>query len=192
MTSAPLATVDQLAAYLQQPFSPTDPAGLLVLTIASAVIRDYLQSTITAVVNDVVVVDPINGEYAFLPELPVTAVSLVEVLDDSVFPGMWSTVSPLNYTVSLAQGIVKAQPYTSQTWSSDPGTWRITYNHGFTEVPDGLMSVCVSLAAKIYVTEDGIDSERIGGYQVKYQSDPDGFSPMQKKILGRYIQPRVS
>lgn len=192
MTDAPLATVDELAAYLQQTFSQSDTSAMLVLQIASAVIRDHLHSKITAVTGDVVVIDPINGEYVFLPELPVSAVTLIEVLDDTVLPGVWSTVSPLFYSVSLAEGLVKAKPYTGQIWPTDPGTWRVTYSHGFAVVPDGLMAVCVSLAAKIYATEDGIDSERIGGYQVKYQSDPDGFSPIQKKILGRYIQPRVS
>ena len=200
MTDTPLATVDQLAAYLQQPFLETDPAALLVLQIASAIIRDTVQQHFTAVTGDVVVLDPINGESVFLPELPVTAVTLVETLDDTVTPGVWSTVDPTLYTVTLATGQVSAQPFTSFTWPlesnfmwpSDPGTWRVTYSHGFTVIPDGLMGVCVSLAARIYVTEDGIDSERIGGYMVKYQSNADGFSPLQMKTLGRYMVPRVS
>ena len=191
MTDAPLATVDQLAAYLQQTFAATDPAALLVLQIASAVIRNYLQQELSAVANDVIVLDPINGEQVFLPELPVTAVTLFETYDDTVTPGVWSTMDPTLYTVSTRLGIVAAKPYTI-LWPTDPGTWRVTYSHGLAVIPDGVMAVCVSLAAKIYVTEDGIDSERIGGYQVKYQSDPDGLSPLQKKLIARYMDPRIA
>ncbi|MEO7018341.1 MAG: hypothetical protein ABI067_17675 [Leifsonia sp.] len=190
MTDTPLATTDQLGAYLQQTFDPADPSALLVLKVASAIIRDFLQQEITAVAGDVVVLDPIDGAYGFLPELPVTAVTLFETYDRTT--STWSTADPTTYAVSTRLGVVTALSGSGVSWPADPGTWRVTYNHGFATVPDGLMSVCVSLAARIYVTEDGIDMERIGGYQVKYQSDADGFSPLQLKILGRYISPRIA
>lgn len=189
MTDTPLATVDQLGAYLQQAFAPGDQSALLVLQIASSIIRDYLQQEITPVAGDVVVLDPINSE-GFLPELPVTAVTLFETYDRQT--ATWSTADPTTYGVSTRLGIVTAFGDAGIAWPADAATWRVTYDHGYATVPDGLMGVCVSLAARIYVTEDGIDLERIGGYQVKYQSDADGFSPLQMKVLGRYINPRMA
>lgn len=189
MTDTPLATTDQLGAYLQQTFATNDPSALLVLQIASSIIRDYLQQEITPVVGDVVVLDPIDN-HVFLPELPVTAVTLFETYDRAT--GVWSVADPKTYVASTRLGVVTALAGSGVLWPADPGTWRVTYNHGFTVVPDGLMGVCVSLAARIYVTEDGIDLERIGGYQVKYQSDADGFSPLQMKALARYVNPRIA
>lgn len=193
MSDAPLATVAQLAAYLQQPLADNDASGLLYVQIASAMVRDYLQQTITSVTGDVVLVDPIPG-YGFsilLPEMPVTAVTLVETLDDSVIPSVWTTADPTTYTVSLPLGVVAAKPYTGVTWPTDPGYWRVTYNHGFTAVPDGLSGVVVSVAAREYASPAGVDLERVGGYQVKY-SIGGGFTDLEQKILNRYLLPRVA
>lgn len=192
MAGASLASVQQLAAYLQQPLEDTDASALLYLQIASGMICDYLEQQLVLVADDAYVADPINGAYVFLPELPVGAVSLVETYDDTVTPGVWSTADPSTYTVSTALGIVAGKPCYGVQWPTDPGTWRVTYTHGFSVIPDALMGVACGVAARAYVTQDGIDSERIGGYQVKYDIQADGFSPIELKALGRYIVPRVA
>ena len=183
----PLATPAQLGAYLQQTFADTDPAALMVLSIASGAVRDHLQQQLSAVAGDVILTDLIDGE-VFLPEFPVTAVTLVETFNGTV----WTTAAPTTYTVSKRLGIIATVPYSGVTWPVNPETWRITYSHGFATIPDGLMGVCLGVAARIYATQDGIDMERIGSYQVKYQSDSEGFSPLQLKIMGRYMNPRIS
>jgi hypothetical protein len=192
MTDAPLATVSQLGAYLQQNFSSTDPSALLVLQIASAIVRDHLNQKLTLTPGDVVTLNPVYNQLVLLPELPVVVVSQLETYNSDTNPGVWSVINPLYYTVSTLTGVVAAKPFTGVVWPSDPGSWRVTYDHGFTAIPDALMAVCVGVAARIYATEDGIDLERIGGYQVKYQSDVDGFSPLQIKALARYVVPRVA
>lgn len=189
MADAPLASVAQLGAFLKTTFAGDDPAAAIYLQIASGMVRDFLQQKITASVGDVIVVDSIDGMYALLPELPVTAVSLVESFDGTV----WSTVDPSMYTVSLSTGIVTATPLTGTLWPSVPASWRITYSHGFTAVPDALMGVTLGVAARGYASEPGIDLERIGGYQVKYATvEADGFSPIELKALARYIVPRIA
>ena len=183
----PLATPAQLGAYLQQTFTNSDPAALMVLSIGSSAVRDYLQQQLSAVAGDVFVTDLIDNE-VFLPEFPVTAVTLVETFDGTV----WTTADPKTYTVSKRLGIISTVPYSGVIWPTKPETWRVTYSHGFSAIPDGLVGVCLGVAARIYATQDGIDSERVGGYQVKYQSDPEGFSPLQMKIMARYVNPRIS
>lgn len=195
MADAPLATVDQLSAYLQLPqsLSSTDASALLYLQIASGMVRDYLEQKITAVTAEVVLIGPAPGYgfSVFLPEMPVTNVSLVETLDNTVTPAVWKTADPTTYTVNLATGVVAALPWTGVVWPSNPGSWRITYDHGFTAVPDGLMGVTVSVAARGYSAPAGIDLERVGGYQVKYAID-GGFTDPEQKTLNRYIVPRVA
>ncbi len=189
--STPLATVDQLAAYLQQPLAAGDPSATLLLDIASGMVRDELQQDLDYVAADVQTLDPINGRVVVLPQMPVAAVSLVEYLDATQTPAVWVTADPSLYTVSLRTGIVAAQPYTGTPWPVDPGSWRVTYDHGFVTIPDGLAGVCLGVAARTYSSPAGVELERIGGYQVKYAMQADGFSPLEKAVLGRYRLGRI-
>lgn len=192
MSETPLATVDQLAAYLQQPLATGDPSATLMLTIASAMVRDELQQEITAVAGDVALLDPINGAYVLLPEMPVTAVTTVETYDNTVTPGVWTVQDPTTYTVSMRLGIIAALPGLGVTWPTTPESWRVTYDHGYMVVPDGLVGVCLGVAARTYSTPAGAESERIGGYQVKYAMQADGFNPLEKVVLDRYRLGRVA
>jgi hypothetical protein len=188
MSDAPLATVAQLAAYLQQPLPLADPSATLMLTIASGMVRDYLQQTITAVVNEIVLLDPISGYYVLLPEMPVTNVALLETFDGTV----WTTQPTTAYTVSRRMGMIAAVPGTGIIWPYAPESWRVTYSHGFATIPDSLTGVALGVAARTYATPAGAESERIGGYQVKYQMQADGFNPLEKAAMNRYVVARIS
>jgi hypothetical protein len=192
MSDTPLATVDQLAAYMALPLVSTDPAALLYLSAASGTVRDYLQQELTVVAGDVFLADPIDGAYVFLPEHPVTAVSLVELYDDTVTPGVWSTADPSTYTVSKRLGIIAGKPGCGVQWPTDPETWRVTYNHGFATLPDSLLGVVLGVAARAYSSPASIETERIGGYQVKYAVEGEGFTAIEKKALNRYRWPRIA
>jgi hypothetical protein len=187
MSDAPLASVAQLAAYLQQPLTDTDPSALLMLTIASGMVRDYLQQQLTTVTGDVVQLDPING-YVLLPEMPVSAVTLVETFDGTV----WTTQPTTAYTVSRRMGMIMSVRGTGITWPTDPESWRVTYSHGYAVVPDSLVGVALGVAARTYSTPAGAESERIGGYQVKYAMQADGFNPLEKAAMNRYLVARIS
>jgi hypothetical protein len=183
-----LATPTQLGLYIQETIAENDPSALLYLDIASGMVRDYLQLILDPVTDDVVELDPIDGSYVFLPELPVTSVSLVETFDGSA----WSTVDSVNYTVSTRLGIIAGLPNQGIVWPSNPGTWRVTYSHGFAPLPSSILGVVLGVAGRAYSTPAGIDLERIGGYQVKYAMEADGFSAIEKKALARYVNPRIA
>ncbi len=185
---ASLATPTQLGLYIQETIPVDDPAALLFLGIASGMVRDYLQLLLDPVTNEAVALDPIDGSYVFLPELPVTSVSLLEIFDGTA----WSTVDPTNYTVSVRLGIIAGLPNQGVVWPSNPGTWRVTYSHGFAALPSAILGVVLGVAARAYSTPAGVDLERIGGYQVKYSMEADGFSPIEKKALARYVNPRIA
>lgn len=185
---APLATPTQLGFYLQETVAEDDPSALLYLDIASGMVRDYLQLILDPVADEVVALDPIDGSYVFLPELPVTSVSLLETFDGTT----WSTVDPANYTVSTRLGIIAGLPNQGVLWPSKPGTWRVTYSHGYATLPSSILGVVLGVAARAYSTPAGVDLERIGGYQAKYSMEADGFSPIEKKALARYVNPRIA
>ena len=186
-----LATPAQLGAFMQQPIDSADPTALLLLDIASGMVRDFLQLELSAVVDDVALLDPVNGSngaFLFLPELPVTAVTLLETFDGTV----WTTADPATYTVSKRLGIISALPYTGVTWPYLPETWRVTYDHGYAVIPDTIVGKVVGVAARAYASPAGVDMERIGGYQVKYSMETGGFTPSEEKALARYVNPRIA
>ena len=183
-----LATPAQLGAFLQQPLADGDPTALLLLDIASGMARDYLHAQLDAVTGDVVLLDPIDGAFIFLPELPVTAVTLVETFDGTA----WTTADPATYTVSKRLGIISALPGTGVTWPTNPETWRVTYSHGYSPVPMTIVGTVLGAAARAYSSPAGVDSEKIGGYSVKYSMETGGFTPSEKRALDRYVNPRIA
>ena len=185
---APLATPAQLGAFLQQAIANTDATALQLLAQASAIIRKYLDQTVTPVSADLEYVTPLSGK-VFLSQSPVIAVSKVETFDWR--SGTWATADSSTYRVSLKRGTVTPLP-TFGPYPCDEDSWRITYDHGFTEIPDDLSGVCVTVAARFYATPAGIDMERTGQRQVKYSLTTDDFNDLEKVVLDGIRIPRVA
>lgn len=186
---ADLANVQDLNNFSQLGLDPGDTSAAYLLSVASGMIRRYLEQDITVTANDVEYADPVNGQMVLLRQLPVTSVSLVETTTDGV---TWVTVDPSNYTVARKTGVVAARPWTGIEWGSDPESWRVTYTHGYATVPDELNGVCCSIASRFYATPAGIDMERTGQRQVKYNLESAGFDPMEKLVLSSFRNPRVA
>lgn len=185
---ADLATVDDLASFVQSTLDPADPSPALYLSIASGMVRDYLQQEITQVVDDIVYCDPVGGSFVALDELPVGSVSLVETTADG--GATWTTADPTTYTVSRRTGLIFAKPYTGVCWPGDPESWRVTYTHGYATVPDTIKGICLSVAARGFSIPVGVDSERVGQRQVKY--DLGELTDVQELALSRYRVARVA
>lgn len=202
MSETPLATVQQLASFMQLPLASDDPTATLMLQIASDMVRDYLKQQLDAVQNDVVVLDPINAAYVVLPELPVADVTLLEILDTTQDPAVWTTVDPSQYTVSLNLGIIAGLPGCGVFWPPTPGSWRVTYSHGygtgdtppagFPVLSNSLVGVVLGVAARAYSSPASIEQERIGGYQVKYAVEAAGFSALELVTLNRDKEMSIS
>ncbi|MET4780813.1 hypothetical protein [Glaciihabitans sp. UYNi722] len=188
MILEPLATVEQLGAFLQLPLDASDSSASLMLDIASGMVRDFLQQDISLVTDDVVELDPLPSGFAMLNEFPIVDVSLVESFDGTV----WSTAVLPAYSVSKRTGVIRSIIGQGVTWPYGAATWRVTYTHGFETVPDSIIGVVLGVAARAYSSPASIESERIGGYQVKYSMQADGFSPIEKASLSRYMVARVA
>jgi hypothetical protein len=179
---------------MKETIDPADASALLILEIASGMVRDHLELNgwaLDAAAADVVLVDLVegNGISVFLDGLPVTAVTLVETFDGTT----WTTADPLTYTVSKRLGIIAALPWTGVSWPTSPESWRVTYNHGFAVLPSSILGVVLGVAARAWVNPGGtVDSETKGPFTVKYAMEAGGFSPIEAKALARYVNPRVA
>lgn len=188
MVALAFALPEDLGSYLKQTLANDDATALLYLDAASDAVRDYLQQQVDYVADDVVVLDPEPDGSVFLPELPVVSVTAVEVLSADG----WVVADPLTYTVSTRTGRVTAAHGYLTRWPNTQGSWRVTYTHGFAVVPNSLKTAALGVAARAYVSEVGVDMERLGGYQVKYAVEAAGFSPIELAALNRFRVARVA
>jgi hypothetical protein len=184
-----LATPTQLGLLLKEPIGDVDPSALLMLDTASGMVRDCLQiGDIEAVSADRQLFDPINGAFVFLDQLPVTAVTLVETFDGTT----WTTADPTTYTVSKRLGIISALPGLGVTWPTNPETWRVTYDHGFTQIPSSILGVVLGVAARAWTNPENLAAETFGPHQVRYQMQASGFTALEAKTLSHYASPRAA
>lgn len=188
MAAATLAQVADLAATLQTTVADNDATALLHLRTTSARIRDYLRQQVSFQAGDVVILDPIEGTVVQLPELPVTAITLVEIYSN----GAWTEAPAGSYTSSKRTGTIKAVlgGTSSIRWPVDSETWRVTYDHGWQEIPDSIVGVCAAHAARSYASAVGVDLERAGGVQIKYSAA--GFTPDELRTLDNYAAETIA
>lgn len=175
---------------MQQTIAADDPTALFLLTVASGMIRRAVDQVITLVSGDLEYVDPVNGSFAALKELPVLSVDLVEISNDG--GATWTAVPPGAYKVSRRTGTIKARPGTNVRWPADEESWRVTYGHGYNTVPPDIAGVCTGLAGRYYATPVAVDMERVGQRQVKYAIESEGFSPLESMALAAYRQARLA
>jgi len=182
-----LASIADLNDFSQLGVDPADAAAAFLLKVASGMVRRYLQQDITATAGDVEYCDPLSGG-VLLSQLPVNNVTKVETTLDGA---TWTVADPATYVVSRRLGIVSPRAYTG-LWPTDPESWRVTYSHGYDNVPDEIKGVVCGVAARAYTTPSGIDMERTGQRQVKYNLESGGFTPLEKLILDGFRIPRVA
>ncbi|MFC0546928.1 hypothetical protein [Kutzneria chonburiensis] len=175
----PFAEPSALVAYLGSTLS-LDRAAML-LAHASDIIRGVARQQLHLVEDDTVTLDPL-GQVVLLPELPVLAVSSVDVLVN----GMWSPFA--GRWVWSATGTVRAVP--SHWWPTTPRSVRVTYDHGYDPIPSDLATVCVSLAARLAVNPVHLQQQTVGGVQVRFAPSAAGeggvLDDVEQAIVDRY------
>jgi len=193
-----LADPTQLAGYMQRDLDTY--TAELAIQIASGAIRRYLRGQqIVAVDADLIILNPrptlwpITGRIVTLPQRPVTDVTLVETTTYGLAYAQWVAADPTQYLVDMPNGTVTLRDGIGIVWPVEPGTVRVTYSHGLDEVPDDLMGVCLGTAARIINFNPGIQSEKLGNYDVRYEAlAAQGFSPLDQIILDDYDVPGVA
>lgn len=161
---------------------------------ATSAIEGYTGRTFDLVEGDVAVVDPHMGG-ALLPCFPVVQVSDVSAwLPDPNGSGMtWQSLT--NFAVVNDTGLlydttnlVGARWHPpGPTWPWLPGSLRVTYDHGFAEVPRALRDVCIRLAQQYLDNPTVVMHTRVGEVESRF-SGSSGlvFSHHDKAILDRF------
>jgi hypothetical protein len=185
MALPPLATEEELRAYPGVSPQISTAQALLVLRLASGAIRRETKQTITFVENETVVLE--GGQQVLtLPQRPVVVdadhpLTVVEIPDgsgievpaienrDFIRQGSELQRSQFMYQLNRLMGWPRSRP---------AGIWadrvKVTYSHGFQEIPDELVGICLDLAAATLSNPSRLRSESAGQTSVTHTVETFG------------------
>jgi hypothetical protein len=191
--------VSDLEAVLQLAIPPERMAAAeFAICAATAAIQGYCHQTVSQVEDDELTLDvPQSTMRLFLPELPVTKVSAVVEAGEALVEGE-------HYEVGQHGILYRVGAY----WAAGIGMVRVTYTHGYAEIPADIVAVCARAAARAYQAGlraaelagvPGVTSTQLGDYSVSYGAEsgaagegvlgvsaPPLLLRSEKEILNRY------
>ncbi|MFF8485162.1 hypothetical protein [Streptomyces antibioticus] len=205
MTLPSLVTVDDLRDYLPGVTVPTRSAEL-ALRIASRVIRRHTRQTLTFVADETVVLEG-GGRTLALPQRPlvVDAAHPLTVLEIPDGTGIEVPAVEgrdfLRKGDELERGSPLYAPTRTMGWPFNRplGVWadrvKVTYSHGYTEVPDDILGICLDLASATLSNPRRIRSESAGATSVTYTVETFGTASLtadHRRTLRSYRRPAHS
>jgi hypothetical protein len=164
----------------------------LALRRASARVRRFTRQVLTVVDNDTV--DLPGGEKVLrLPQYPaiVDAYHPLTVIEIADFSGIeWEAVEDRDYS-RLGNELTRGYPWQAPTrlmgwpWNRAQGVWapkvRVTYSHGYSEVPDDIVDVVVDLATMNLSNPENLRESSIDDYRRVFASETIGGARLTRE-----------
>lgn len=194
---ATLATKADLVARLGRDLTcEEDGRAEALLADASALVRAYTGQDF-AETDDAQVTMRAQAGLIRLPQRPVTGVSSVVAIGGNGTPDLTLTdwwwdgldlirIGAGEYVINLPE----------QWWDDEdgyPGTFRVTYSHGYAAVPPDVVAVVCGMVLRTLTAPTsvgGVTSETIGPYSYRLESAGVGtavsLGDMERKTLARY------
>lgn len=176
----PLATTADIEARLGRPLLPEEePRVQALLNDASALVRAWTRQEFTLETGDVVTLRPV-GTIVRLPQRPVQNVTGVvavggsAVIPDIVLPPgawTWDKLDKVNVWPPFTKWLLSLPETWSHGWPS-VNTYRITYDHGYPEVPPDVVATVCAMVLRTLLSPSmtpGMVAERIGAYNYQLQ-----------------------
>jgi len=183
MSPTPLATQADLEAALQRTLDPAQAA--MALRRASARVRKYTRQTLSLVENDTVTL-PGNGRVLWLPQRPLIVddthpLSVVELF--GITDVEYACLEKRDYS-RVGTQLTRGEAWWTPTrlmgypWLRPQGVWaqrvRVTYSHGYSEIPDDIVDVVLDLASMAMTNPQGLRSESIDDYSRTFAAETIG------------------
>ncbi|MFB4265306.1 hypothetical protein [Nonomuraea sp. GTA35] len=171
---AALACVSDVEIRLGRAFTSDEAARVQVLLDdASALVRSYTRRDFAPSTTETVVLRESAGVLR-LPQKPVTAVTSVVLIglegvpDITVVGWGWDGLDVIDVS-GWDSAIVNLPEWVNdRAWL--PSTYRVTYTHGYAEVPADVVAVVCGMVGRTMsapTTQSGITSETIGSYSYR-------------------------
>jgi hypothetical protein len=162
-----------------------DSASQMVRTIAE---QSFNRGTTT------VVLDGTGSDALLLPERPVNSVGTVTIGDDVLDEDAY-TVRDDGVLILRSGTAWQSQPLFSDelsfgvAWPKGRQNISVTYDHGYTEVPEDVRAVALELASRI-VIQGPVMFETLGPASARYSVASTDFTEGEKQILRKYRMSR--
>jgi hypothetical protein len=191
-----LASPDDLAARLGRALTDAEETqAAVLLTDASALVRAYTRQDFTLTTDDVAVLRG-QGDTVRLPQRPVVDVSrVVAVGGNEALPDITLTDWAWDGLDLIRLGAGDYVINLPEVWWDDdgyPGTYRVTYSHGWEDVPPAVLGVVCGIVSRVLQNPQNLRSETVGPYSVTYSIPATGealglnLSRYDKQVLDDY------
>lgn len=207
MALPPLATAADLEAAMRLDTGSLPAAQAdLALRRASARVRAYTRQDITLVEDDTI--DMPGGERVLVvPQRPlvVDATHPLTVVEVGVPGGVETTLVEDTDFTRLGNELTRGYPWYAPTrtmgwpWRQQQGVWaptvRLTYSHGYAEVPDDIVDIVLDLASMNLSNPENLRSVAIDDYSRTFASETIGNARLtsgHKADLRSYRRPAFS
>jgi hypothetical protein len=189
------------ASQLSTSFTPIaavydDPSVAQALSLAQSAVVNYCNQTFDLITSDVVYLDPKPRRTALLPQVPVANIDSVMGLlppSSSTESGLtWTTLT--NYRFVSDTGLLydtTGEPGViwpiGPSWPWLPGSLQVTYDHGWSTVPQDVVNVACGLAQQYLENPVWQLQRRVGDIEDRFAGSIGVVIPdMAKRILDRY------
>lgn len=195
---AALADLTAIEARIGRPLTSEELSrATTLLEDASALVRSYTGQDFTRVDHETLLLRAQQGEIR-LPQRPVLDVTAVVAVgaggvpDVPVVGWQWDGLDIVRTAVDSPAINLPEQWYDDDT-ESYPGTYRVTYSHGVTQVPPEVVAVVAGMAIRTLTAPTmagGLTGETLGPYS--YRTDGSGagaavlLSDTDRRTLDRY------
>ncbi|MFB6911728.1 hypothetical protein [Streptomyces microflavus] len=168
-----LATLDELAAWMQQDRDELPEGAALVLDTASAIVRSEARQRFTRGTTTVALAP--RDQVVTLPQRPVVAVELVRAGGRELRPDEYRL-------------------WRDELWlAGSYGSAVVTYSHGYVTVPADVRAIVLTLAGRVLTNPSDLRQESVGAVNVTYAAETIGASlaQIERDALARY-RPRAA
>jgi hypothetical protein len=184
----PIVSRQDLSDYLGKNVT-NDAGALAAVDAASDMVRTLAEQTFNAGTSTITV-DGTGTDAIVLPELPVSNVGTVQLLDSAGGTTAVTDFALKDNGVLLRQRGSVAEDLTAPpAWPIGRQNVRLTYVHGYgtADLPRDVRMVALSIASRLIV--QGVASfEQMGNQQIRYGTNATDFTNGEKAILAKYRQ----
>lgn len=181
----PLATIDDVTARLGRGLTDAETTRVqALLKDASSQIKRYCRKDFAYWPNDVLNIKS-DGSVIKLPYKPIISVESViaisgrpDIPDIPVSWWVFDGVDEISIAESSASGVINL-PEAWYDYGAFPGTFQVTYSHGYVEVPDEVVMVCANAVIAVLMAPTmaaGVIGETVGAYSYRLERSGGGLS----------------
>lgn len=185
MSLDPLATIDDVVARAPRALTPDEAnRATVLLGSASNRIRRWTGQDFTA--GQSTIITPTVDNQIILRHRPVISIDHVGRMNPDGVTDMTFALFTFDGIDRIMLGLPSAVVNAPEWWTDVDWYWRnityrVTYTHGYAEIPDDVVDVCSQMVVRQVCKPgtEGATSEMIGGYSYRLQADyPAGYVQM--------------